>query len=57
VEVPRQRNRKEENEQIRSGEGADLRKDKPLKKRQKDTDARWTKKNGAKIIEKRIMSF
>jgi IS5 family transposase len=46
VEVPCQRNKKEENEQIKAGEGATLWEDKPFKKRQKDTDARWTKKNG-----------
>jgi IS5 family transposase len=46
VEVPRQRNKREENEQIKAGASANLWKDKPLKKHQKDTDARWTKKNG-----------
>jgi transposase len=46
VEVPRQRNRKEENGQIKAGNGATLWEDKPFKKRQKDTDARWTKKTG-----------
>jgi IS5 family transposase len=45
VEVPRQRNKKEENEKIKSGEGAELWKENPHKKRQKDIDARWTKKN------------
>ena len=48
VEVPRQRNKKEENEIIKSGEGADLWNDHPHKKRQKDIDARWTEKNGQK---------
>jgi len=48
VEVPRQRNKKEENEKIKSGEGADLWNDNPYKKRQKDIDARWTEKNGQK---------
>jgi IS5 family transposase len=46
VEVPRQRNTREENEKIKAGEGADLWKDKPRKQRLKDVDARWTKKNG-----------
>jgi len=45
VEVPRQRNRRDENEKIKNGEGDDLWNDKPRKKSQKDIDARWTKKN------------
>jgi IS5 family transposase len=45
VEVPRQRNKKEENEQIKEGKGASLWSDKPKKKQQKDIDARWAKKN------------
>jgi IS5 family transposase len=45
VEVPRQRNKSAENEQIKSGNGAELWNDSPKKKRQKDIDARWTKKN------------
>ena len=49
VEVPRQRNRKEENEKIKSGEGSELWNDNPSKKRQKDIDARWTEKNGEKF--------
>jgi len=43
---PRQRNTKEENKIIKEGGGAELWDDKPGKKRQKDIDARWTKKNG-----------
>jgi IS5 family transposase len=43
--APRQRNTKEENDKIKKGEGKDLWKDKPHKKRHKDIDARWTKKN------------
>jgi IS5 family transposase len=46
VEVPRQRNKKEENEKIKSGEGAELWNDQPHKKCQKDIDARWTQKGG-----------
>ena len=46
VVVPRQRNTKEENKKIKEGKGADLWKDNPNKKRQKDIDARWTKKRG-----------
>ena len=48
VEVPRQRNSRAENAEIKKG---NIPKDwdgNPNKKRQKDTDARWTKKNGEK---------
>ena len=44
VEVPRQRNKKEENEKIKAGEGSELWTEQPKKKRQKDIDARWTQK-------------
>ena len=50
VEVPRQRNRKEENEKIKSGEGSELWQYQPGKKRQKDIDARWTEKGGQKFF-------
>ena len=46
VEVPRQRNTREENEKIKAGEGAGLWQDNPRKRRQKDVGARWAKKNG-----------
>ena len=46
VTVPRQRNKKDENEQIKAGKTPGDWADKPAKARQKDTDARWTKKNG-----------
>jgi IS5 family transposase len=46
--APRQRNTREENEKIKKGEGNDLWNDQPNKKRHKDVDARWTKKNGEK---------
>lgn len=46
VEAPRQRNTKEENKQIKEGNGYDLWKDNPHKKSHKDIDARWTKKRG-----------
>jgi len=49
VEVPRQRNKKEENEKIKSVEGSELWNDHPHKKRQKDIDARWTEKRGEKF--------
>jgi len=45
VEAPKQRNGKDKNQQIKEGKGDKLWKDHPNKKRQKDIDARWTKKN------------
>jgi IS5 family transposase len=45
VPAPRQRNNRDENKKIKNGEGNSLWEDEPNKKRQKDTDARWTKKN------------
>jgi IS5 family transposase len=59
VEVPRQRNTREENKQIKEGKGGELwnpeeddteeeKRRKANKKRQKDTDARWVKKGGEK---------
>lgn len=44
--APRQRNTREENKKIKKGEGDDLWNDKLNKKKPKDIDARWTKKNG-----------
>ena len=46
VEVPRQRNSREDNAKIKAGETPEDWDKKPEKTRQKDTDARWTKKNG-----------
>lgn len=43
--APRQRNTREENQQIKDGRGDELWNDKPNKKKHKDIDARWTKKN------------
>ena len=45
VEVPKQRNSREENGQIKNGEVPDSWKTNENKLEQKDTDARWTKKN------------
>lgn len=45
VEVPKQRNKREENEQIKNGETPKSFEENPNKKAQKDTDARWTQKN------------
>lgn len=47
--APRQRNTREENKKIKNGQGDELWKDKPNKKRHKDIDARWTMKNGEKF--------
>ena len=45
VEAPRQRNSREKNKEIKAGKTPSDWDDKPNKKRQKDVDARWTKKN------------
>jgi len=50
VEVPRQRNTREENEQIKSGETPEKWENNPAKHRQKDVDARWTRKNGVNFF-------
>jgi IS5 family transposase len=46
VPVPKQRNTHEENEAVKRGETPADWKQKPAKNRQKDKDARWTKKHG-----------
>ena len=46
VPVPKQRNTREENTQIKAGEVPPEWEAQPNKRRQKDTDARWTKKHG-----------
>jgi IS5 family transposase len=46
VETPRQRNSREENEQLKTGEVPEEWKENPNKLRQKDIDAAWLKKNG-----------
>lgn len=46
IPVPKQRNSREENTQIKEGEIPEAWKEQPNKLEQKDTDARWTKKNG-----------
>ena len=43
--APRQRNTREENKKIKEGKGDELWNDQPNKKRHKDIDAKWTKKN------------
>ena len=46
VSVPKQRNTREENEAIKDGQTPEAWEKKPAKNRQKDKDARWTKKHG-----------
>ena len=46
VAVPIQRNTREENEQVKVGKTPENWEKKPAKNRQKDKDARWTKKHG-----------
>lgn len=46
VPVPRQRNTQDENAAIKDGEIPEGWDDQPSKRRQKDIDARWTKKHG-----------
>lgn len=45
VDVPRQRNRRDENATIKAGAVPEAWGDQPARRRQKDVDARWTKKN------------
>lgn len=45
VDVPRQRNKKDENKQIKQGEIPQRFEDNPHVGKQKDTDARWAQKN------------
>ncbi len=45
VEAPKQRNSREKNQEIKEGKTPSEWENKPNKKRQKDVDARWTKKN------------
>ncbi len=46
VPVPKQHNSRDDNSKIKAGETPEGWKDKPAKRSQKDTDARWTKKHG-----------
>jgi transposase, IS5 family len=46
VSAPKQRNSKDENEAIKAGKTPEDWEKKPAKNRQKDKDARWTKKHG-----------
>ena len=46
VPVPRQRNSRDDNETVKAGQTPTEWENKPAKLRQKDRDARWTKKHG-----------
>jgi transposase, IS5 family len=46
VEAPRQRNNREENQQLKEGKVPESWQENPHKLRQKDTDAKWVKKHG-----------
>ena len=46
VSVPKQRNTREENDAFKAGQTPEGWEQKPAKNRQKDKDARWTKKHG-----------
>ena len=46
VEAPKQHNTRDENEQVKAGKTPEDWAKKPAKNRQKDKDARWTKKHG-----------
>ena len=46
VSAPKQRNSRDENDQVKAGQTPEDWKKKPAKSRQKDKDARWTKKHG-----------
>ena len=48
--APRQRNTRDENEAIKRGETPPAWEEKPAKNRQKDKDARWTKKHGTSFF-------
>jgi len=50
VEVPRQRNSREENRQIMEGQIPESFTENPAQARQKDTEARWVKKHGQRYF-------
>ena len=50
VAVPRQRNSRDENELVKAGTTPENWKKRPSKNRQKDKDARWTKKHGRSFV-------
>ena len=50
VPVPRQRNSRDENDQVKTGATPEDWKKRPSKNQQKDKDARWTKKHGRSLF-------
>src|ERR1700758_1388918 len=46
VAVPKQRNSRDENDEVKAGKTPEAWEKNPAKNRQKDKDARWTKKHG-----------
>jgi IS5 family transposase len=50
VPVPRQHNSRDENDQVKAGTTPEDWKKRPSKNRQKDKDARWTKKHGRSLF-------
>jgi transposase, IS5 family len=50
IPVPKQHNSDDENKQVKQGEMPQAWQDKPHKRAQKDTDARWTKKGGKRYF-------
>jgi IS5 family transposase len=46
VPVPKQRNSRDENDEVKAGKTPEAWEKNPAKNRQKDKDARWTKKHG-----------
>lgn len=50
VQVPKQRNTRKENRTIKNGQADEIEHWSEEKRRQKDTDARWTKKNGVNFF-------
>ena len=56
VAVPKQRNSREENARIKAGETPAGWEDKPAKRRQKDVEARWTKKHGKDMVLVTVMA-
>ena len=55
IDVPRQRNSRDENKQIKSGEIPESFTENPHEQSQKDTDVSWTKKNNVSYFGYKIM--
>jgi IS5 family transposase len=53
VPVPKQRNSRDENDDVKAGKTPEAWEKNPAKNRQKDKDARWTKKHGKSLQEPR----